>query len=208
MRLLLVPHATTEWNASERLQGWTDTPLSDVGKRQAALVARRLRIERIDACHTSDLGRATQTGEAIVAERGLKFAPDTRLREIHFGAWEGLTYAEVCHSAGQEILAWERDPMEVAPPGGETLAQLAERVAAFLETITMVGRLKSRTIVVVGHRGSLRVLVCLELGLPPTAWWRFRLEPASISELVLYSQGAVLNLLNDIHHLRESTDAG
>jgi broad specificity phosphatase PhoE len=208
MRLLLVPHAPTDWNATERLQGWTDTPLSEAGKRQAALLAGRLSRERIDVCHASDLRRAVDTAAAIGADRHLVITPDPRLRELHFGDWEGLTYQQTCQLDFQAVLAWETDPMQAAPPGGETLAQLAERVAAFLDAVTGVGRLKFHTALVVAHRGTLRVLLCLLLGLPPTAWWEFRLEPASVSELELFSKGAVLNYLNDTHHLKETANAG
>jgi broad specificity phosphatase PhoE len=208
MRLLLVPHAPTDWNAAERFQGWSDMALSAIGKRQAALVAQRLQTERIDGCHSSDLRRAVDTAAAIVKQRSLPITTDPRLREMHFGAWEGLTYPEMCRADCQLTLAWERDPMQIAPPGGETLAQVAERIAAYRDAVTEGGRPRSRTVLVVGHRGSLRVLLCLELGLPPTAWWQFRLEPASVSELELFNKATVLNLLNDTHHLREVAHAG
>lgn len=64
------------------------------------------------------------------------------------------------------------------------------------------------TVLLVAHRGSLRVLLCLALGLAPTALWRFRLDAASMSELELYGDTAVLTRLNDTHHLREAAHAG
>jgi len=60
----------------------------------------------------------------------------------------------------------------------------------------------------VAHRGSLQVLLCLALGLSPLARWQFQLEPASLSELDLYPEGAILSRLNDTHHLREVSHAG
>jgi broad specificity phosphatase PhoE len=208
MRLLLVRHAVTDWNATQRLQGWTDTALGEVGKRQAALLRNRLKSESIDVCHTSDLRRAAQTATAIAEQRGLAVLTHCELRELHFGDWEGLTYAQVRRTGGLTCSAWEADPMRVAPPGGETLAQLTERVAAFRETITAGGPRKEQTLLAVGHHGSLRVLLCQELGLPASHWWRFRLDPASVSELEQFGGGAVLTLLNDTRHLQEPGNAG
>jgi alpha-ribazole phosphatase len=208
MRLLLTPHAPTDWNAQGRYQGWTDTPLSEIGKRQAALVAQRLRKEHIDICHASTLRRAWETADAISRQRGLEFTTDPRLREIRFGAWEGVTYADICHQDRQAMTAWEADPMQAAPPDGETLAEVAQRVESFLATMRNKYNDSDQTVLVVAHRGSLRVLICLALGLPAGAWWQFRLEPASVSELDCFEKGAVLNFLNDTHHLREAPHDG
>jgi broad specificity phosphatase PhoE len=208
MRLLLVPHAQTDLTDSHQVFGWTDTLLNERGRQEAALVARRLRGQRIDACHASDLRRATQTAAAICEPRGLVVTTEPRLRELNFGDWEGMTYPEMCHADYSIAHALHTDPLNTAPPGGETLGQLTERAAAFLTEVTETVRLHDRRVLVVAHRGSLRVMLCLLLNLPPRLWWEFFLTPASVSELDLYSEGAVLNLLNDTHHLREVGHAG
>ena len=208
MRLLLVPHAAADVISPDHFQGWTDSHLTELGRRQTALLAQRLLGEKIDACHASDLHRAAATAAVICEPRHLAVASDPRLRELSFGDWEGLTFREMWDADNQRANAWQTDPMGIAPPGGETLAQLTERVAAFLAAVTETVRLHYRTVLVVAHRGSLRVLLCLLLGLPPTKWWEFFLSPASVSELDLFSGGAVLNYLNDTHHLREAAHAG
>jgi broad specificity phosphatase PhoE len=207
MRLLIVPHAPTDWNAAGRYQGHSDTTLSELGRRQARVLARRLKLERIDAVYSSDLRRAVETVTAICEPRRLTWRCDARLRELHFGAWEGLTYAEVQGHYAQALTAWEADPLLMAPPGGETLAQLAARVETFLAGLENVSD-PDCTALVVAHRGSLRALLCLALGLPPEVRWRFRIEPASLSALTLDPKGAVLHGLNDINHLREFAHAG
>jgi broad specificity phosphatase PhoE len=207
MRLLLAPHAPTDWNAVGRYQGHTDTTLSAVGRRQAALLADRLANQRIDEVHSSDLRRALETASAVCEPRRLPLRFDARLRELHFGAWEGLTYGEVQTRYAEPMNAWETDPLRTAPPGGETLAQLATRVGAFLSELTDEPGTE-KTKLVVAHRGSLRVLVCLALDLPPEIRSRFHLVPASLSELNIDSKGAVLTSLNDVHHLRETAHVG
>lgn len=209
MRLLLVPHAPTEWSAAGRFQGWSDPPLSEEGNGQANQLRQRLGREAIDFCHASDLRRAQETATVICEPAaGGSIVLDSRLREMSFGSWEGLTYEEIRRSSLTTLSAWERDPMEVAPPGGERLAQVADRLGAFLTSITQPEEGRSRTGLVVGHRGALRVLICLALGLSPGAWRRFHLQPASISELSFFPRGAVLLSLNDTHHLREGSHAG
>jgi broad specificity phosphatase PhoE len=207
MRLLFARHAPTDWNGKGRYQGHEDIALGAAGRRQAALLAGRLAAERIDEVHASDLCRARETANAVSGRHRLPLRSDSRLRELHFGAWEGLTREEVRQGSPEALAAWEADTLRTSPPGGETLAQLTDRVGAFLATLTKDAAL-DRTVFVVGHKGSLQVLLCLALGLPPESRWKFCLEPASLSELNLYAEGAVLTSLNDVHHLREMAHVG
>jgi alpha-ribazole phosphatase len=214
MRLLLVPHALTDWNEGGRYQGHSDTALSSLGRMHANLLATRLVLERIDAVYVSDLRRAKETAQTLFAKRPLRSHSDPRLRELHFGAWEGLTYEEVQRDHSCALQAWEEDPLRYAPPGGETLTHLSERVGNFLKELSCLPDQDS-SILVFAHRGSLRVLICLALGLPTEARWQFHLEPASLSELSWMEtrpnrkrSTAILNFLNDTNHLREAVHAG
>jgi broad specificity phosphatase PhoE len=207
MRLLLARHALTDWNSKGRYQGQQDIALGAVGRGQAALLAKRLAGERIEEIRTSDLSRARETASAVAATRGLPLNADPRLRELHFGAWEGLTREEVRQRYPESLAAWEADPLRTAPPRGETLTQLADRVGDFFAGLALGGA-PDRTVLVVGHNGSLQTLICLALGLPPVCRWKFSLAPASLSELNLFAEGAVLTSLNDVHHLREAGHAG
>jgi broad specificity phosphatase PhoE len=178
-----------------------------VGREQAIQLADRLREERIDEVLASDLRRAVETAAAVCEPQRLHFRCDTRLRELNFGAWEGLTYNEVRRSYGDALTDWEGDPLRVAPPNGETVAQLASRVEAVFKELSISGR-NTTTVLFVAHRGSIGVLLCLALKMSPAARWQFLLEPASLSVLELHAKGAVLTGLNDTHHLREAAYAG
>jgi 2,3-bisphosphoglycerate-dependent phosphoglycerate mutase len=202
MRLLLVPHAQTDWNVEGRIQGQTDRPLSALGRRQAARLAELLANEQIDEAHASDLKRAWDTAEAIAGPRGLQVRPEPRLRELKFGNFEGMTYDEIQRADPEGWHVWET--LRIGPPGGETLAQVAERVSAFMTWLTAASASEGRAVLLVAHRGTLRVLLCLVLGLPPQAYGRFLLEPASLSELQLHARGPVLVRFNDTQHLREA----
>lgn len=199
MNLLLVRHAETEHNAQARCQGQSDPPLSAEGLGQAAALATRLAGCEIHAIYSSDLRRASETAAAIAAAHGLAVHTDPRLREMAFGAWEGLTWAEIGERYPQEWAAWQADPLNVAPPGGETLTQVAARVRSVFEVIAE--RHSDRCVAVVSHGGPLRVWLSLALGLPPQAHWRFRLDPASLSELDVCDGEAFVARLNDTAHL-------
>lgn len=206
-RLALVRHGETAWNAQARYQGRADLPLSDAGQRQAVMLARRLAREDIHAVYASDLQRAWEMAVTIAAPHGLPVRAEPRLLEMDFGDWEGLTYDEVQERYPQALAAWEADPLNMAPPGGETLAHVVARVQSLLDDVVRIH--PDHTVVLVAHGGPLRVLLCIVMGLDPRAHWQFRLDVASLSELYLYDEGAVLTGLNDTHHLEvEGTPNG
>jgi broad specificity phosphatase PhoE len=149
--------------------------------------------------YASDLQRAWVTAEAIAAARALPVHAEPRLREMAFGRWEGLTYTEIQQQEAQSLAAWERDQLHSAAPGGETLLQMAERVRAAYVDLLVAGQ--DKTVGLVAHGGPLQLLLCFALSLPPRAYWQFAVSPASLSELCIYEQGAILTRLNDTHHL-------
>ena len=162
--LWFVRHGETDWNRSRRIQGRTDIPLNGAGHAQAAAIGRRLR-QIVDApealeFYSSPLGRARQTMAAILSAFGLPpdhAQVDERLTERGFGAFDGQTWREL-FAAGIDP---DRDPAtyhDWRPEGGESFADVADRVGAWL---TSVGR----PAVVVSHSGVSRVLRGLLLGL-------------------------------------------
>jgi probable phosphoglycerate mutase len=199
VRFLLIRHAATAWTAQGRFQGQTDIPLSPHGRRQAAALAQRLMATTLHMLYASDLQRAWETAGAIAAPRALPVHAEPRLREMAFGRWEGLTYAEIQQQEAQSLADWERDQLHSAAPGGETLLHMTERVRAAYVDLLVAGQ--EKTVGLVAHGGPLQLLLCLALGLPPQAYWQFAVSPASLSELCVYEQGAILTRLNDTHHL-------
>ncbi len=145
--LLLVRHGETDWNADGRLQGQTDRPLNDFGRRQARELAEKLAGEQLDAVYASDLSRARETAETIGARLGLPVVLDPDLREKDWGTWEGLT-------------AVERDRVEFA---GESTREHAGRMLRALRRIA--ARHPGGHVLVVTHGGSMRRVQSAALGL-------------------------------------------
>jgi len=139
--LVLVRHGESTWVAEGRFQGSQDPPLSDLGRRQAALVAQRLeqRDERtplpiptgppIGIWH-SPLGRAAETARIVAANQtaALDLHPEQGLTEIAQGDWEGKHQSEVRSRWAKELAAWRRTPERSHAPGGEPLLDAVERV--------------------------------------------------------------------------------
>ena len=200
MKLILVRHGETDWNKAQRFQGQANMALNKTGRRQAAALAAALRQAEVNAILASDLQRAQETAHPIAAVFGLPVQLEPRVREMAFGAWEGLSYSQIQQQFPDGLAAWQEDALHVSPPGGETLMQVTERVQAALSDLADTYR--DRTVVLVTHGGPLRLLLCLALGLAPQAHWRFALDLASLSELQLYDEDVMLTRLNDTHHLK------
>ena len=201
MNLLLIRHGQTNWNLKQCFQGQSDIPLNETGRKQAQALADRLSAEQLDHVYVSDLQRAVETANIILRTSGYKpnLHPDSRLREVNFGAWEGLTYDEIKAKYPEPLAAWENDIFKNAPPNGETLEQLSARVQSVLDELC--AKHQDQTVLIVAHGGVLQTLICLALKLPPMMYWQFHLSTASLSELAFYPAGAILNSLNDTCHL-------
>ncbi len=201
IRLLLVRHGETAWNVEGRFMGQRDIPLDAMGRRQVDALAKRLADERPALIYASDLSRARDTALAIqsslAARVDIRF--DVRLREMRFGDWEGFTFDELKARDPQAVELWEKDWVHVTPPNGEALPAFSERVAAIYQELYTT--YADQTVTVVGHGGSLQLLIAHSLGVPPEKFWQFRLSNASLSEINLHPAGAILNLLNDTCHL-------
>lgn len=200
LRLWLVRHGETEWNAEGRYQGQTDVPLSAVGLRQAEAAAARLAATPLDVVYASDLGRAAETARAIAGHHGLEVRLDPRWREMHFGEWHGLTYRQMEAQSPEGVAHWNADRVHHAPPGGETLAQVAARVQAALEDIRRDH--PEQTALITSHGGPIRVLLCLLLGKSPGDYWQFATGNTSLAEIEFHRLGPVVRRLNDMQHLR------
>src|ERR1017187_7462065 len=131
---LLLRHGQTPMSVQKRYAGVSDVPLTDTGVSQAAAAAHRLASAGIDAIVASPLLRAVQTAEEVAAAAGVPVMTDEGFRETDFGAWEGLTFAEVRERWPAEVTSWLADPA-VAPPGGESFTEVSERVIAALHRV-------------------------------------------------------------------------
>jgi broad specificity phosphatase PhoE len=157
--VLLARHGETDDNREPiRVQGFTDTPLNDTGRRQAAQLAERVADDGIVSLWSSDLSRARETAEIVGARLGLQPRLDARLREAWRGRWEGHRFIDIERDEPDLYAAWRRAGPEWRFPGGESLLEQQQRVLACVEEIHAAGELPA---LVVCHGGAIRVMLCL-----------------------------------------------
>ena len=193
-------HGETDWNAVGRFCGRTGVPLSDAGRRQAQLLARRLQLMPVEALYSSPLVRALETARLVGQATGREPVPDSRLVELSYGAWEGRTREE-CRSDFPAIYrAWEADPASVAPPEGESGEQVIKRVIPFL--VEMTRKHAQGNVVVVCHRTVCRLLACHIMGVPLAQYrQRIPMENAALNIFEAREEKWHLVTLNDTSHL-------
>ncbi|MEH3033946.1 MAG: histidine phosphatase family protein [Aeromicrobium erythreum] len=170
-QLVLWRHGRTDWNVAGRVQGQTDTDLDDVGREQAREAAARLASLQPDRIVSSDLRRAHDTAQSLAALCGTEVELDPRLREMDFGAREGLTWREAWDRFPDGMRAWVRGD-ESQIPGSETHAQAGDRSAAALREIGDALH-DGGLAVVVAHGAILRTGTCRFLGFPLETWTLF-----------------------------------
>lgn len=148
-QLILIRHGETLWNTERRMQGQLDSPLTVRGRWQAQKLGERLKAQPFTSLYSSDLPRAHQTAQSIAEVTGHAIVTDERLRERHFGVFEGMTRTEMeQHDPDVYARFMSRDP-QYAVPDGESPADFFARCRAVLEELAM--RHAGATIAVVTH---------------------------------------------------------
>lgn len=163
--ICLVRHGQTDWNLEGRYQGQSDVPLNFTGLAQAGALAHQLQNEHFDAVYSSDLARARETAQAIVAVNGnLPVHFDPRLREINQGQWEGVQVKEIQKKFAGLWQAHIDDPVHVRPPGGENVAEVFQRIVAALDEIN--NNFPAGKVLVISHGLAMATIICTLNGIP------------------------------------------
>lgn len=161
MKMYIIRHGQTPWNARKCLQGRSDVDLNENGIYLAELTGKALRDVTFDMAFTSPLIRAKHTAQCILAGRKVPIIEDERLIEISFGIYEGCCYAEENRQVPQQwIENFFHAPQDyVAAPGGESLDDVEKRTRNFMEDICSRKELQDKTILVSTHGCTLRGLL-------------------------------------------------
>lgn len=178
-RLILVRHGETTWNQEGKFLGHSDPGLNETGEFQARKAADILRGETIDQIFSSDALRAIETSLIIAQGHDVCVKVMSSLREINFGAWEGLTFEEIQTRYPVLLNKWLEDPFKVRIPDGETAEEVWCRVLEAWEVIS-AGTSDKDTVVIVAHGGPLRLLACHLTGIDSSRQWEFTLGHGEI----------------------------
>lgn len=200
MQLILVRHGETAWNEALRYQGSSDPPLNETGRRQAQQLAKRLAAQKLTAIYSSPLSRAAETAQLIAEPHGLPVKKEPALREMDFGEWEGRTHAEIEAVDGERLAQWWADPVRHAPPGGENLEAVLNRMQEWLARLALA-HTGEDYIVAVSHTGPIKALLFQALQWNLGWHWQVRIDRASLTTLAFTPMGTILMGCNDTGHL-------
>lgn len=165
-KVYLVRHGESRGNLDGRVQGQSESPLTERGRRQADAAGRALDDRGIDLVYCSDLSRAKDSADIMAASLGLSVQVDPRLREVSFGSLEGKTWAELDTYYTAAEARGDGDWYTHRPPGGESRQDLTARVYDTLEDL--VKRHEGKTLLVVSHGGFIGFFFRAVLGMPTT----------------------------------------
>lgn len=190
----LVRHGQADWNVARRYMSAADRPLTPFGERQTQALARFFVTRKVDVIVHTGLVRTEATALAIRGERAIPMLSDPRWREASHGAWEGLTHREVMQHYPEDAARRFADPVNRAPLGGESLAQLAQRIHQAWEDLG--AQFPGRRVVVVTHSGPIQALLCSLMGTPLAEHWRWRIDLGSVTGLDCYPTTTILRMVN------------
>ena len=200
VKLILIRHGVTKWNREKRYCGSKDIGLSDEGRSQVKLLSGRLNADGFDRIYCSDRKRATQTARIlfkkaqIISKRGL--------REIDFGALEGLRHEEIIVKYSSAYEKWLKDPFANNIPRAEPMNGFKKRVEGALSKIVRSN--SGNAVAVVCHGGVIGIF--LNGILKNNNFWRCVPLPASVTVIEHKNGKLRLKKFNDTAHLKVNNE--
>ena len=198
MRLYLVRHGQTAWNAAERAQGHSDIPLDETGEKQAEALHSAFASRSVGLVLCSDLGRARQTAAPIVRATGAEYEETPLLRERGFGDWEGESFHDISKWWSSLEALQGNDRFKLRPPNGESFHDVWERIAPVVERL----RSADKNVAVVSHGGTCGLLLAQLVHGTLETCRAFRFHNTAGTSLERQTYGPFrIRRYNDISHL-------
>ena len=198
-KLFLIRHGETDWNVQRRYQGHADTELNANGITQATKLQSVLDGQSFHSVYSSDLRRVMQTATYAGVDES-DIVKESRMREVSFGKFEGLTHDEIEATYPDDFLAWGAN-RENNVHGGEDVRDVFARVRQFYVHLRdhYAG---DEPVLCFGHGGTIAIFLATALGADPSMWWQFHVKNTAVTIINLYEMGSQLVQFNDTHHLR------
>lgn len=193
MTVYLLRHGVLASDSRDRFVGQIDLPLASDGVLQAKAIGQALRKLNIDAIHCSDLLRSRQTADIIAGNTGIAVESHRNLREVSVGEWEGLSRREVAERFPVQYAARGNDIENYRIPGGESFADCRQRVLSSWNEI--IGR-NGKSVVIVGHAGGNRLLLCHLLGIPVARMFVLGQDYGRVNIVELRGERCCVSLIN------------
>ncbi len=195
MDIYLVRHGQTEWNVEERLQGWSDSPLTPLGRAKAEALSKELALKAPGKIYTSDLGRALTTAEILRGDLKIPILKRSELRELALGPWEGHCFHEVKASDAEKMKVYFNEPQNHHLEGIEDYHDLMVRIHKFMDELKT---LEEESVVVVAHGVSIAAIVNIIEDRPLEDFWeRPLVDDLSITHIQWNQEKFTIQSLGD-----------
>jgi probable phosphoglycerate mutase len=200
--IYITRHGQTEWNVEKRMQGWSDSPLTELGIQQAKWLEERLKDTKLDVIYSSPINRALSTANIVNSKRNIPIYTDLRLKEINMGIWEGLTQDEIQKSYSKELYNFWNVPELYKPYNGETFYQIRQRTEEFIKEI--ISKNIGKDILIVTHTITLKSIMCFfQNTLIEDFWGPPYIHPTSLTVVRAENQNFKVLLNADTSHLKD-----
>lgn len=181
--LYIIRHGRTDWNDEYRLQGRTDIPLNDEGRRMAEAAREKYKDVHFDICYCSPLVRARETAELLLSGRDVPIITDERLVEMGFGRYEGTAKCFQIPDCPINVVFQEPQNYKSSIGGSETFEELFGRTGDFLKNTAEPLLRQGKDVLVVGHGAMNLSIVCQVKGLPIEQFWSEGIENCRLIKL-------------------------
>lgn len=194
-RLYLVRHGQVAGYDRHPVYGHTDAEITEVGRLQMEHLAERLRLADVGGIFSSDLKRSLLGAQVIARHHDVPLHILPEFREMYFGSWEGLTLREIRENYSDALDERQKDIVTFKPPGnGESFAGLSSRVTTCLQNILSKNR--GKDILLVGHGGVNRVILCRALGLDLSRLFNLHQDYGCLNIIDYFPDNTVVRLIN------------
>ncbi|PSJ31872.1 phosphoglycerate mutase [Peptostreptococcus russellii] len=202
----LVRHGQTVWNTLGKTQGHGNSPLTELGERQASELAEALKNYPIDMIYCSDLGRAVQTAEIVGSKLNIKVEPTNLLREMGFGIWEGMPMKKIEKMYPDTFRMWREEPDKAHIPKGEALSMVKDRTEELIKMLN--DKYDNRHILLVSHSVTVRVMLLDFLESHVRNLYRIKQDNTALNIVEYRNYGPVIMKMNDTRHLKTDKNRG
>lgn len=182
--LYIMRHGKTDWNNEHRIQGRTDIPLNDEGRRMAAEAAEEYKDVHFDVCYCSTLVRARETAELLLKNRGVPIIYDERLVEMSFGIYEGTANSFSIPDCPINAFFWTPERYTTPVEGGESVDELFARTGEFLNEVALPLVKEGKDVLIVAHGATNSCITCQVKGRERKDFWAEGIPNCKLQTLI------------------------
>ncbi|MBC7960239.1 MAG: histidine phosphatase family protein [Vallitaleaceae bacterium] len=208
-KIYITRHGETEWNTAKRMQGQSNSPLTELGEKQAAWLAKRLEAVEFNIIYSSSLFRAIHTSNILKGDRPIDIIPTNALREIYLGSWQGCLSEDVQREDAQRYHCFWNEPESYIPGDGESFEELNQRVGVFFKELLQ--NHPNDNVLIVAHAVVLKALFNFinHSGTPKSLWDGPHIRPTCLTIINYENEQLSFEMIADTEHYEEvNTQSG